>query len=111
MTASRVDESGAIVHVAWDAATCTAKNYHLVYGQLAGLASYALDGGVCGLGPLGSYDWENVPAGDLWFLAIGDDAAAAEGSWGMSQPPAERNGTTASGACGFATRTNAGTCP
>ena len=111
MTASRVDESGAIVHLAWDAVTCTAKNYHLVYGQLAGLASYTVDGGVCGLGPLGSYDWENVPAGDLWFVAVGDDASTTEGSWGTAGPPAERNATAASGACGFATRTNAGTCP
>jgi len=111
LTASRVDGTGKTVHLAWDAATCPAKNYHLAYGQLAALASYTTDGGVCGLGPLGSYDWEGVADGDLWFVAIADDASTAEGSWGTSGPPVDRNGASASGYCGFTTRTNSGTCP
>jgi subtilisin-like proprotein convertase family protein len=93
------------------AALPAAKNYHLVYGPLQSVASYAPAGGLCGLGPSGGYDWTNVPAGDLWFLVVSDDAASQEGSWGVNGTGAERNGGTASGFCGFATRNNAGTCP
>ena len=99
------------VRLAWDVSTCAAKNYHLVYGPLQSVASYAPAGGLCGLGPSGGYDWTNVPAGDLWFLVVSDDAASQEGSWGVNGTGAERNGGTASGFCGFATRNNAGTCP
>ena len=111
MTASRLEGAVPGVHLAWDAATCPAKNNHLLYGTLQNVASYALDGVVCGLGPLGSYDWTGVPAGDLWFLVVGDDAAAMEGTWGTDGSGAPRNGTTASGACGFTTRSNGGVCP
>jgi len=78
LTASRLDAS--TVHVDWDAAGCPAPNYHLLYGPLATVGSYALAGGVCGLGPLGSYDWQGVPAGDLWYVVVSDDAGATEGS-------------------------------
>jgi hypothetical protein len=99
MAASLVTGAVAGLHLTWDVATCAAENYHLLYGTLQNVSSYAPDGAVCGLGPLGSYDWSGVPAGDLWFLVVGDDAAAP------------RNGSTASGLCGFTTRSNAGTCP
>jgi subtilisin-like proprotein convertase family protein len=109
MTASRM--TGADIHVTWDVATCTAANYHLLYGALADVSSYALSGAVCGLGPLGSYDWAGSPAGDLWYLIVADDAAAMEGTWGTDGAGAHRAGTSASGLCGFTTRSNAGTCP
>lgn len=109
MTASRL--AGGGVHVGWDVATCSAKNDHILYGALQDVGTYALTGAVCGVGPLGSYDWVNAPAGDLWFVVVGDDAAAKEGSWGTDGTGAVRNGTTPSAACGFTTRSNAGTCP
>ncbi|HEX5044141.1 MAG TPA: proprotein convertase P-domain-containing protein [Candidatus Polarisedimenticolaceae bacterium] len=109
MTASRLDASS--IHLGWDAAGCPTPNYHLLYGPLATVASYTVSGGVCGLGPLGSYDWSGVPAGDLWFVVVGDDAAGTEGSWGQASGGAERGGTTASGQCGFTLRSNGGTCP
>jgi hypothetical protein len=52
----------------------------------------------------------SVPAGDFWFVVVGDDAAAKEGSWGTNSA-GQRKGTTASGLCGFTTRDNSGTCP
>jgi len=52
-----------------------------------------------------------VPAGDLWFVVVGDDAAGTEGSWGQASGGLERGGTAASGQCGFALRSNAGICP
>jgi subtilisin-like proprotein convertase family protein len=109
MTASRLAGDG--VHLTWDVATCAAENYHLLYGALENVSSYALSGAVCGLGPLGGYDWAGAPAGDLWFLVVADDAATTEGTWGTDGAGAPRNGTTASGFCGFTTRINAGTCP
>jgi subtilisin-like proprotein convertase family protein len=109
MTASRLDAS--TIHVGWDALGCPTPNYHLLYGPLASLSSYALSGGVCGLGPLGSYDWSSVPAGDLWYVVVGDDAASTEGSWGQASGGAERGGSSASGQCGFTLRSNQGTCP
>ena len=97
------------MQLSWDATSCPATNYHLVYGTLASLSSYAVSGGVCGLGPLGSFAWTGVPAGDLWFVAVADDAASAEGSWGESAPGIDRNGIVASGLCGFTSRTNVAT--
>jgi subtilisin-like proprotein convertase family protein len=111
MTVSPVTGAVPSLHLTWDVATCSAKNNHLLYGALQDVASVAPAGAVCGLGPLGGYDWTAVPAGDLWFLVVGDDAAAMEGSWGTDGAGAHRNGTTASGYCGFTTRSNAGTCP
>jgi subtilisin-like proprotein convertase family protein len=109
MAASRMAGSG--IHVTWDVATCVAENYHLLYGTLQNVSSYTPTGAVCGLGPLGSYDWAGSPAGDLWFLIVADNAAAMEGTWGANGAGADRAGTTPSGLCGFTTRSNAGTCP
>ncbi|HET9298299.1 MAG TPA: proprotein convertase P-domain-containing protein, partial [Candidatus Polarisedimenticolaceae bacterium] len=109
LTASRLDAS--TVHLDWDAAGCAAANYHLLYGPLDTVSSYAVSGGVCGLGPLGSFDWSSVPAGDLWYVVVGDDAASTEGSWGQASGGSERGGTAASGLCGFTLRNNGGTCP
>jgi subtilisin-like proprotein convertase family protein len=109
--ASRFTGAVSGVHLTWDAASCAAKNYHLLYGGLQNVSSLAPDSGVCGLGPLGAYDWMDAPAGSLWFLVVGDDAAAREGSWGTNGAGAHRRGQTPSGFCGFTTRSNAGTCP
>jgi subtilisin-like proprotein convertase family protein len=111
LLASRSDAAGSSVHLDWGVAGCPATNYHLVYGALASLPAYTVAGGVCGIGPLGTFTWAGVPAGDLWFVAVADDAGSTEGSWGASAPAVDRNGTVASGTCGFSTRTNAGACP
>jgi subtilisin-like proprotein convertase family protein len=108
MTAARIAGPGA--HLSWATGACPAPNYHLVYGSFAGLPSYTLTGGVCGLGPVGSFDWSSLPAGNLWFLVVSDNAATTEGSWGLSSS-GERKGSTASATCGFVQRNNAGTCP
>ena len=108
LTASSI--AGGGVHLAWGAGTCAAPNYHLLYGSLAGLSTYTLSGSVCGLGPVGSFDWSALPAGNIWFVVVSDNAAATEGSWGASSS-GERNGTTASATCGFTQRSNAGICP
>jgi subtilisin-like proprotein convertase family protein len=109
MTASRTGGTG--VHLTWDVATCAAENYHVLYGTLQNVSSYTPTGAVCGLGPLGGYDWAGAPAGDLWFLIVADDAAAMEGTWGTDGAGVDRGGTAPSGFCGFTTRSNAASCP
>lgn len=111
MTVSQFTGAVSGLHLTWDTTSCPAKNAHLLYGTLQNVASYALDGAVCGLGPLGSYDWVGAPSGDLWFVVVGDDAVSTEGTWGTDSVGQDRGGTTASGYCGFAARNNTGTCP
>jgi hypothetical protein len=52
-----------------------------------------------------------VPAGDLWFVVVGDDDAATEGSWGTDGSGAQRGSGTASGMCGLAALNTSGACP
>jgi subtilisin-like proprotein convertase family protein len=111
MTASRASGLADGIQLAWDTTTCSARNYHLLYGDLSQVSSYQLNGGVCGLGPVGTYSWNGTPAGDLWFVVVADDAGSLEGSWGNDSAGTPRNGSTASAQCGFASRSNAGTCP
>jgi subtilisin-like proprotein convertase family protein len=111
MTVSRVTGAASAVHLAWDTQTCASKNNHLLYGTLQNVSTYLLDGAVCGLGPAGGYDWAGIPAGDLWFVVVGDDAASVEGTWGTDSTGAHRSGTTPSGYCGFTARNNTATCP
>lgn len=111
MRATRTGPTGNTVHLTWDATTCTASNYHLLYGSLQSVAAHTLTGGVCGLGPLGVYDWSGVPSGNLWWLVVGNDSAGKEGSWGTDGSGAPIGGTTPSGLCGNTARSNTGTCP
>ena len=87
-----------------------ATNYELLYGNLASLPSYTPLGSVCGLGTSGSASWSGVPAGNLWFLVTGVDGAGTEATWGPATA-GERNGGSASGQCGNASRNNGASCP
>jgi hypothetical protein len=107
MTAARVDATS--INVAWSV-TCASTDYHLLYGNLAGVAATTPTGSVCNLGTSGAASWTGVPAGSLWFVVVGDDDATTEGSWGHATA-GERGGTTASGQCSITTRDNSGTCP
>jgi hypothetical protein len=111
MTASRADAAGATIDVAWDVTTCSSPDHHLLYGDLAALASPTALGASCNLGTSGSATWSGVPAGDLWFLLVGDDGVSTEGSWGTDGAGAQRGLITASGQCGLTARDNSGVCP
>jgi len=111
MTGSRTDPAGSTIDVTWDVTTCASSDHHLLYGDLAAVASAAVAGGVCDLGTAGSATWSGVPSGDLWFVVVGNDDATTEGSWGTDGTGAERGGGTASGLCGLVTRNNSGACP
>jgi len=82
-----------------------------VFGPLGAVSSYSLSGGTCGLGPLGSFVWNDAPLVDLWFVVVSDDADLVEGTWGTDGDGASIAGVTPSGVCGFTTRDNSGICP
>jgi subtilisin-like proprotein convertase family protein len=111
MTCSRVDAAGTTMSVKWDVTTCSSTDHHIVYGDLATIASYSVGGGACGLGTSGSYTWSSVPGRNIWFVVVGNTGAGTEGSWGTVSGGGQRNGSTASGQCGNTLRDNSGTCP
>jgi hypothetical protein len=110
MTGSRANPGGTAIDVTWDVSTCVSTNYHILFGDLASIASYTIGGSACAIGVSGSYAWGSVPAGNLWFVLVADDAISKEGSWGTGTG-GERGGASASGQCGMTTRENSGTCP
>jgi hypothetical protein len=111
MTGSRLDNFGSSIGLTWDVATCASTDHHLIYGSLASVASMTVLGGVCDLGATGAASWSSVPAGDLWFVVVGDDDAATEGSWGVDSNGGQRSAGTPSGVCGIASRDDEATCP
>jgi len=111
MLGSRVTESGDTIDVTWDATTCAAATYNLLYGDLANVSSYTLSGSACGIGTSGSFTWSSVPAGDLFFLVVGTDGGGTEGGWGSHTFLGERNGLVPSGQCLTTAKEISGTCP
>jgi hypothetical protein len=108
---SRTDGTGTSINLRWDVATCSSSDHHLLYGDLATVSSSAISGAACNLGTSGTNIWAGVPAGNVWFVIVGDDDGTTEGSWGTDGNGAQRGGNAASGQCGMTTRDNAGTCP
>ena len=90
--------------------TCSSTDHHILYGDLANVASATVGGAVCDLGVTGTTSWSGVPAGSLWFVVVGDNNATIEGSWGTTTL-GERGGAGVSGQCGMTTRDNSGVCP
>jgi hypothetical protein len=111
MKASRSDGTGASINLKWDVTTCSSADHHLLYGDLATVSSTAVSGASCNLGTSGASIWAGVPAGNVWFVIVGDDDGTTEGSWGTYGNGAPRGGTTVSGQCGVTTRDNSGACP
>ncbi len=103
--------SGDVIEVTWDAASCTAGEYNLIYGDLAGVSSYALSGSECAIGASGTFTWNAVPAGDLYFLIVGTDGSGVESSWGSNSFIGERNGMAASGQCSTTAKDITTSCP
>jgi hypothetical protein len=111
MTASRADAAGSTIDLTWDVATCSSTDHHVLYGDLASVSSATILGAACDLGASGIASWSGVPAGNLWFVVVGDDGVSTEGSWGMDGAGAQRGLITASGQCGMTARDNSGVCP
>ena len=76
------------------------------------MASYSTLGAECTIGPVGAYQWNGVPAGDLFFLIVGTEPFGVyESSWGTDSAGAQRNGTVASNLCGITTKDVTSSCP
>jgi tRNA(Arg) A34 adenosine deaminase TadA len=108
--ASALAPDGTAIEVHWDAASCTATDYHILHGSLSAVDQLLVDGSVCQIGPTGSFIWTGVPAPSLWFLVVSDDDGT-EGSWGVDSTGAQRNGSQHSGQCGVVDRANTVGCP
>jgi hypothetical protein len=112
MTCSRITAEGDWIQVGWDTVTCPAYDYNLIFGDLAGLSTYTLQGSECAIGVVDDHDWYDVPAGDLFFLIVGVDSTGVyESSWGTDGAGEERNGTSSSWMCGVTTRDSSESCP
>jgi hypothetical protein len=107
----RVSLTGDVIDVSWDTTTCGASDYNLVYGDLANVSSTSLSGSQCSIGTSGSFSWNGVPSGSLFFLVVGTDGAGTESSWGTDSLGGERGGVVASGECSTAIKDTSGTCP
>jgi len=111
LRASRLTAGGDSIEVSWDATSCLATNYNLIYGSLSGVSTYALSGAACSMGPTGSYIWTGVPPGNLYVLIVGTDGAGTESSWGLDSSSQERHGAASSGVCGVTIKNATATCP
>jgi len=111
MTAAGFNPTDSSIQVSWDATTCAATSYNLIYGDLANVSSYSLSGARCSLGPSGTYVWTGIPAGNIYFLIVATDGAMTEGSWGIDSAGRERRGSVPSGLCGVTVKNANGTCP
>jgi hypothetical protein len=109
LTAVRLDAQGETIAVTWDATSCPAPSYNLLYGDLASVAGHAFSGSACGIGA-GSFQWNAVPAGDLFFLVVGFDGVETESAWGAATD-GERGGLTPSGQCSATLKNLVGACP
>jgi hypothetical protein len=112
MTSSRLTGTGDRISIDWDAASCTTQDYNLIFGNLADVSTYALQGSVCAIGGTGFYDWQGVPPGDLFFLIVGvEETGVYESSWGTDDTGVERHGTAPSSMCGVTSKDSSMSCP
>ncbi len=99
--------AGGDVTITWDATTCPPAGTHLVWFDLATLSSYTVSAETCVTGTTGS--WTGAPpGGSVAVIVVSDDAAATEGSHGVDGAGNER--PSRSLACGFTSKSTAGTC-
>ncbi len=95
----------------WDAQTCPAEGYHVLYGPLGGVDCHEITGALCSPGTTGSFSWFGVPPGDLWLLVVGESGDLIEGDWGEQSSDAPRGDGNPSGECGMLVRDDSASCP
>jgi hypothetical protein len=112
LTCSATSPTGDRIEVNWDTDSCPAFSYNLIFGNLADVSTYSLQGSECAIGTAGTFDWMDVPAGDLFFLVVGvEENGVYESSWGVDSSGSERHNTAPSGMCGVATKDITLSCP
>jgi hypothetical protein len=104
----RVTPGGDAFLVHWED-MCDPWEANLLYGPLDQISSYTVTGAECTVSQPAL--WSSLPAGDIWFLMVGESRSNLESSWGWSSYDGERNGFIGSGQCGTTFKNPAGTCP
>ena len=107
-TPVRVQRAGGNVTVTWDATKCPPGGNHLVWYDLATIASYTIRQTTCGVGTSGAWTGP-APVGNVGVLVVSDDAVNTEGSYGPNSLGQERPSSTT--ACGITAKSTGGTCP
>lgn len=109
MTANR--RSGNQVDLTWDVVDCVSPEYHLLFGDSAGLPTLTYSGAVCDLGPSGAAT-VTVPqpeAGHATWWIITGASGPSEGPHGYDSSGGLRD-AEASGLCGLTSQTTAAAC-
>jgi len=112
MLGSKATADGANLTITYDTATCTQADHSIIYGLLTGLNPITPTGGVCSIGNASPYAWNGSPAGNIWWVIVGD-GGTTESSWGQQMAGgiySERS-VAASGQCGNTAIDVTGTCP
>ncbi len=106
---AKLQDDGSQLRVTWDAHSCPAADYGIVWGNLSEVSSYLLQGGICSLGTSESFDWPCGEGGDLFFFILGVEDGV-ESNWGTTSGGQPCNGENPSNICS-SSRSNATTCP
>ena len=77
--ASLTDE----ISISYDPA-CAAPDHHIEFGTLASVSTGTYSGQDCGIGSSGAYDQFAPGPGSYFFIVVGNDGVAVEGSYGLS---------------------------
>ena len=107
-TPVRVQRAGGNVTITWDATRCPPGGNHLVWYDLATIASYTIRQTTCAIGTSGAWTGP-APIGNVGVLVVSDDGAGIEGSYGPNSAGQERPSSTA--ACGITAKNTGGVCP
>jgi len=111
----RVDKTSSgetQLDLTWSDDACPSFEYHVLFGDLANVATVSIDGGVCDIGPSGSSSWSDLPAGSLFFVVVGTDITGVyESTWGNASDGLPRGGTKASFRCSTTTKVLDPQCP
>jgi len=102
-------KNGANIDVTWDATTCTADEYHLLYGDFANVATLDYAGASCNLGTTGATTFAPPPGSIFWVVAAAD-VSNVEGAHGFDGEGAPRN-ASAGGLCGLTAQVKGASCP
>lgn len=125
MTVEKLTADGSDLRLSFDVNTCVLNNNHnIIFGERSDLptlvgGTFALAGGVCGIGAAPPYTWTPTPnasdgSGLIWWLIVVSNETTVEGSWGESSAGAERVGPGlgggSSGECLVTSKSLSNTC-
>jgi subtilisin-like proprotein convertase family protein len=98
---------GSEIVLEWDD-QCAPAGTKILFGPLDQVSTYGIAGASCDI--VNPEIWGTVPAGDVWFLLVGEDTLGLESSWGQATG-GERGGLATSATCTSTAKDLAGSCP